>query len=393
MFARYQALEDLVYPVRDVAAGVKNQKWPYVGLEHIGKNTAQLLGRGTPKDATSVNYIFRAGDILFGRLRPNLRKMAQVDFDGYCSTDILVLRCRDGVSARYAALVMSSERVFAAAIRAAEGTKMPRTSWSRIKDVYAPLPAIAEQNKITDGLAGLEAEILQAERAVAKVESIRAGVVREILSDMSNQDGACALFEVSSVERGKFLARPRNDPSYYGGRYGFIQTGDVVRASGGMITHSSQSLNEAGLSVSRLFPEGTVAVTIAAHIGETAILAKSMCFPDSVVGVIANSGFEPRFLEQCISLARPELEARAPQSAQRNINLNDLRPLSVPRASHENQRIFVQVWESFDSRRLQEVAKVDKLRNLKRGLVEDLLKGELGLGINDARWDSAPHAQ
>jgi len=73
------------------------------------------------------------------------------------------------------------------------------------------------------------------------------------------------LEEIATVERGKFSARPRNDPKYYGGNIPFLQTGDVASATGVILTHS-QTLNDEGLKVSKLFPAGTLLITIAAPI-------------------------------------------------------------------------------------------------------------------------------
>lgn len=90
------------------------------------------------------------------------------------------------------------------------------------------------------------------------------------------------LEDIASVERGKFSARPRNDPRYYGGKYPFLQTGDVASASGVIYTYS-QTLNEDGLNVSRLFPRETLLITIAANIGDVAEVGMDFACPDSLV--------------------------------------------------------------------------------------------------------------
>ena len=112
---------------------------------------------------------------------------------------------------------------------------------------------------------------------------------------------------------------------FYGGEIPFIQTGDVVRANGKIRQHS-QTLNESGLSISRLFPTGTVVITIAANIGETAIAAYPVAFPDSLVGIVP-SGIDTKFLELFLRTQKSRLNQLAPESAQKNINLEDLRPL------------------------------------------------------------------
>ena len=96
---------------------------------------------------------------------------------------------------------------------------------------------------------------------------------------------------VTRIFRGKFTHRPRNDPNLYDGMYPFFQTGDVARAEK-YLSQYSQTLNEKGLRVSTLVPKGTVVITIAANIGDIAILAIDACFPDSVVG------FEPKQMER-----------------------------------------------------------------------------------------------
>jgi type I restriction enzyme S subunit len=88
---------------------------------------------------------------------------------------------------------------------------------------------------------------------------------------------------VARMMRGKFSHRPRNDDRLYGGEYPFIQTGDVTKTEK-YITSFSQTLNDWGHSVSKEFPKGTVVITIAANIGDVAILNLTACFPDSVVG-------------------------------------------------------------------------------------------------------------
>ncbi|WNZ11283.1 hypothetical protein [Streptomyces sp. 11x1] len=118
-------------------------------------------------------------------------------------------------------------------------------------------------------------------------------------------------------------------------------------------------------------------MTIAATIGETAILGLPMCFPGSVVGVVANDGVDPRFLEICLHRVKSDLEGKAPQSAQRNINLQDLRPLTVPDVSRSAQAALVSLWETY---RDQVAAMKDesvKLRSLKQELTDDPLSGRV----------------
>ena len=95
----------------------------------------------------------------------------------------------------------------------------------------------------------------------------------------------CSLPQIGELNRGKSKHRPRNDSRLLGGPYPFIQTADVKR-SAGLIREHSQTYSEFGLAQSRLWPTGTLCITIAANIAATGILAYPACFPDSVVGFI-----------------------------------------------------------------------------------------------------------
>lgn len=144
--------------------------------------------------------------------------------------------------------------------------------------------------------------------------------------------------DVGYMNRGKSRHRPRNAPHLYGGPYPFIQTGEIAR-SRGRITEHRQTYSEAGLAQSRLWPANTVAITIAANIANSAILAYDACFPDSVVGVIPDADVAlPEYIEFFIRTARHDLELYAPATAQKNINISILKELAVPLPPVDEQR-------------------------------------------------------
>lgn len=143
--------------------------------------------------------------------------------------------------------------------------------------------------------------------------------------------------ELGEMGRGKSRHRPRNDPRLYGGDVPFIQTGDIARANG-RVEHHTQTYNEEGLAQSRLWPAGTVCMTIAANIAQSAILSYPACFPDSVVGLVTDPCVAlPEYVELFIRTARDDLAAYAPATAQANINLAILGRVAVPLPPVEEQ--------------------------------------------------------
>jgi len=135
------------------------------------------------------------------------------------------------------------------------------------------------------------------------------------------------LNELGELTRGKSKHRPRNAPHLFGGKYPFIQTGDVAQ-SNGRITNHKQTYSEEGLAQSRLWPEGTICITIAANIANSAILTYPACFPDSIVGLITAPDIcINTFAEYYIRTIKERLSQFAPATAQKNINISEGWPL------------------------------------------------------------------
>lgn len=155
--------------------------------------------------------------------------------------------------------------------------------------------------------------------------------------------------QIGEFGRGKSKHRPRNDPKLYGGAYPFLQTG-TVRASNGRIRSYDSTYNEAGLAQSKLWPEGTICITIAANIAESGILDFPACFPDSIVGLVPSEGVVTEFIEFFIRTAREKLDTYAPATAQKNINLEILEKVGIPLPpTAEQDEIFSQAWERLSS--------------------------------------------
>ena len=155
-----------------------------------------------------------------------------------------------------------------------------------------------------------------------------------------------ALKHLGDLGRGKSRHRPRNDPNLFAdGKYPFIQTGDV-KAATNYITTFQKQYGELGLSQSKIWPKGTLCITIAANIAETAFLGIDACFPDSVVGFTPNKSILAKYIRYFIDSQKIRLWAFAPATAQKNINLDTLENLIVPYCSIDEQRKIISEIES-----------------------------------------------
>jgi len=145
--------------------------------------------------------------------------------------------------------------------------------------------------------------------------------------------------ELGKLDRGVSKHRPRNAPELLGGEYPLIQTGEVASAEL-YIKEYKATYSEIGLKQSKMWKKGTLCITIAANIAKTAILDFDACFPDSVVGFTTNEKANSIFMHYWFSFFQKILEEQAPESAQKNINLQILRELNVITPPIELQNAF-----------------------------------------------------
>lgn len=144
----------------------------------------------------------------------------------------------------------------------------------------------------------------------------------------------------SQILRGKFTHRPRNDERLYDGEFPFIQTGEVSQAKK-YINGYRQTLNEWGYSVSKEFPKGTLCLTIAANVGDVAILNFNACFPDSIVGIVPNEEIDLDFLFYALKALKAKFLSEATLTTQYNLNVDRIGPIKIPIPPIVEQRKIV----------------------------------------------------
>ena len=181
--------------------------------------------------------------------------------------------------------------------------------------------------------------------------------------------------------RGRSRHRPRNDKKLYGGKYPFIQTGDI-RNCNHFITEYSQTYNEFGLAQSKLWPKGTLCITIAANIAETGVLTFDSCFPDSVIGcVFDNSKTNIDYVEYLLQSFKAVLQAEGKGSAQDNINLGTFEGQYFPFPDKPTQDNIVIKLDAMRKNIAELEAiytqKIKECDELKQSILQKAFRGEL----------------
>ncbi len=194
------------------------------------------------------------------------------------------------------------------------------------------------------------------------------------------------LNEKAFIQRGKFSPRPRNNPKYYHGKYPFVQTSDVVNSKG-KITSYSQTLNDKGLAVSKLFPYGTILMTVAANIGFTGILARDMACPDSLVGIQCKKSLYNKFLNFYFIYNQKKIDYLAEEAAQKNINLSILNNLRIPMPPKQEQQKIADILTTWDNAINQQTTLIEKKQQLKKGLMQQLLTAKTRFSEFSDDWE------
>lgn len=214
----------------------------------------------------------------------------------------------------------------------AAGAVVKNLNIDLVKGVEIPLPPLPEQKRIAAILDKADAIRRKRQQATQLADDFLRAVFLEMFGDPVTNPMGWKLLPFSTVgtlDRGKSRHRPRNDPALLDGAHPLIQTGEVAN-SRGYITEYSATYSDLGLAQSKKWDTGTLCITIAANIAKTGILTFPACFPDSVVGFIPNRNVTVEFVQHWLGFLQKNLEANAPQAAQKNINLEILRGLLIP---------------------------------------------------------------
>lgn len=408
-------LDSLARLITDKTFGSKDPSQPYVGLEHMHTCSPDLMGHANAADSVSVNGVFEKDDILFGKLRPNLRKSVLAPFRGYCSTDILVLRANAGFHPGFVARTFQSEGVFARAVQTSIGTKMPRTSWAALRQLPVYAPSLLEQEALSGVIDQIDEQIRSTEQLVAKLKLVKQGLLHDLLTrgidnngELRDPDRHPEQFKDSPLGR-----IPRDwdvaPLAQYGHpRRSYLKTGPFGSSlkqehwtkqgvpvvtigslgDGGFITSELlyvSPLTARALAAYALQP-GDVVFSRVADVGRSAVVTshESGWIMSSNMMWICTDPARARagFVQSNISgnhRVREQI-SRFVNAAGRDVaNANIMNLLNLTWPSIQEQDAILKVLAGLNAKTAQTITELAKLRLVKQALMNDLLSGRVRL--------------
>ncbi|MFA4730436.1 restriction endonuclease subunit S [Vibrio vulnificus] len=373
--------------------------------EYIEKNQEYLPESFNNKD--NSRFIVTYNDLLIALTRPIVSNKLKVctypnkSQVGLLNQRVARLDVNEGFSKRFLHYYLSSKEFRESVQASMSETLQPNLSPKSLSKINIACPPIAEQQRIVEKLDEVLAQVdtikARLDGIPALLKRFRQSVLASAVSGKLTEEWRGekhydeegypsswlrkGLDDLGALARGKSKHRPRNDPRLFGAEYPFIQTGEVAQ-SNGVITSCSKWYSEFGLEQGKLFPKGTLCITIAANIADTAILGIDACFPDSVVGFTPNKGITSAlFVKYLIDVNKNRLEQFAPATAQKNINLKVLKSLSLPYPNLDEQNEIVRLVEQYftfaDTIEAQVKKAQARVDNLTQSILAKAFRGEL----------------
>jgi type I restriction enzyme, S subunit len=296
------------------------------------------------------------------------------------NAQIVLLRPDDTINNVYLMYCFKTDFVKKQIFAHTTGTALKQLPVGNLRKIKIPIPPLTDQLHIANILNQAENLIARRKESIRLLDEFLKSTFLEMFGDPVRNDSRweqVLLSKLGSLDRGVSKNRPRNSPELLGGEYPLIQTGDIANA-GLYINKYNQTYSELGMLQSRMWKKGTLCITIAANIGKTSILNFDSCFPDSIVGFKTNvKEANTIFVYFLFSFLQKILEKNAPQAAQKNINLEILRNLPVPKPPIALQTQFAQIVESTEVIKAQYQSSLQELERLYGSLSQRAFKGDL----------------
>ncbi len=342
---------------------------PYIGMENIESWTGRLLPLNDGIVPSGIANAFKSGDTLFGKLRPYLAKACNPDFDGLCSTELLVLNSAD-LDRRYLLYSLLCRGFIDLVDSSTYGSKMPRANWSFIGNCLVPIAPANEQQAIADFLDAQTAKIdtliekkreliekLKEKRTALISRTVTRGLPPEAaraagldpnpilkpsgidwIGDVPEYWDIKAIKWESAVFRGA-SPRPIDDPIYFDedGEYAWVRISDVS-AAGMYLEKTTQRLSDLGASLSVKLQPGSLFLSIAGSVGKPCITNIKCCIHDGFVYFPRWAG-DPRFLYYVFACGEP-YKGLGKLGTQLNLNTDTVGSIVIGVPDPDEQRII-----------------------------------------------------
>lgn len=370
---------------------------PYVGLKHIETGNPRLGPVGSSEEVKSSKTFFYPKQILYGKLAPYLDKCVLVDFEGICSTDIIVFDSIDEEACpEFMVYQLHTDQLIDFATTTISGVTHPRTSWKSLKDFVFPLPPLPEQRRIAAVLNTIQDEIAAQDDLINALREFKRSVMARLFTygagtvpaeTKMTEVGAipvgwnvCSISEVSKISGGGTPST--RVPEYWGDEIAWLTPSDVTSHQGVYIDHSNRSITREGLanSSAKLMPPGTVLMTSRATIGEAVICAVPMATNQGFINMSVDANkLLNEYLLYWITWNKEYIKELGTGSTFTEVAKGVFKTVAIPLPPLVEQRAISNNFNAIQDKIAAEEDRKSALQEFFRSMLKQLMTGQIRL--------------
>jgi type I restriction enzyme S subunit len=357
----------------------KSPDLKYISLKHLDKGSPRTNECGVASEVSSKKYRFKEGDILFGKLRPNFRKVILAEYEGVCSTDITVIRPEEGIDRDFLHYTLFRQDLINIADKTSTGTRMPRADWDVLDEVLVALPPLSEQKRIGRALWSID-ELIQKNREQIDIISELVSEIFEhrFIKETSENWQSTDFGEIVEMHSG---GPRKSTDQFIGDEHKWLTPTDVTSTNSPIVVDTERKLNDAALeetSVSVL-PEGTVMLTSRATVGEVVVTGAPMAMNQGFIALTPMEDVPPYFLTELVKSKRPIIENLASGSTYSEISQSDFASIEITLPPVDEINEYEEKVTPFYKQIQENLNQIELLSELREQLLPKLLNGHLRL--------------
>ncbi len=356
---------------------LKNENLPCVELEHLSQNTGQIIGTVNSIDQQSTKNLFESNSVLYGKLRPYLRKFANPQFKGVCSSEIWVLTGIK-ISNDYLFQFVQSEQ-FSELTNIQSGSKMPRADWNLIADAEIEYPSKEEQTKLASFLSAVDEKISQLTQKHELLSQYKQGMMQKLFSQQIRfkADDGTEFGEWKSTTLGKVAeiiggGTPSTDnEEYWNGNVIWLTPSEINKK---FISESKRTISELGVqkSSAKKLPVGTILFTSRATIGEVSIATQEVTTNQGFQSFLTNSNTFNEFLYYWIIQNKKKFIERASGSTFLEISKSKIQPMEILLPCLNEQAKIANFLSAIDQKIEVVAQQIEQAKTWKKGLLQQM---------------------
>lgn len=362
---------------------------PIITVEHLGETglTHQNLPKVSEKDRHRLfAYSMQEGDIVFSRVGSVDRNayVTAIENGWLFSGRILRLRAKnEKLSTQYLGYYFKSEDTKERIRNVAIGQTMPSLNTKLMNAFKVVLPTIEEQKDIAALLSNMDTLISALEKQISKKKAIKQGAMQELLTGKRRLPGFSGEWQnivlgtVSSFYNGGTPSKTRKD--WWSGNIPWISSSDLSESTITSVKISRFVSQEAvARSATRICPRNAVLIVSRVGVGKVAVSPCELCTSQDFTTIVS-SRHNPYFLAYMLMPIMKKLAIQSQGTSIKGITTEDIQKIAIPTPSEEEQNAIVDILADTDSEIEALEQKLKKYRQVKQGMMQQLLTGKIRL--------------